>query len=372
MKVLFVTNIPVPYRIDFYNELGKSVDVTVIFEAKGAADQGIRFNYNIDEIKNFKAIFLSDGDIREKRIDFSIFEHIGKQYDKIILTNYSYFTEMALLIYLKLKGIAYYLSSDGGIIKYDESRLKKLFKTFLISGAKGYFSPSKKSDEYLEYYGAKQENIYRYPFTSFKKNLQLDKPVSMERKAELKKLLGISERYLILGIGQFIHRKGWDILLKAMSNVKPNAALCLIGGSENDEYRDIVHENRLNNIYFKDFMKSDELNLYYSAADVFVLPTREDIWGLVINEAMNFGLPVITTKQCIAGLELVQPGKNGYIVDDIEDEAAPSELAAYINLILSDEDRMKTFSRESIEIIKNYSIEAMAESYKTVVMEMRT
>ena len=65
MRVLFVTNIPVPYRIDFYNELGKKVDLTVVFEAKGAADQGIKFNYNFDEIKNFKAIFLSDGNIKE-------------------------------------------------------------------------------------------------------------------------------------------------------------------------------------------------------------------------------------------------------------------------------------------------------------------
>ena len=61
MKVLFITNIPAPYRIDFYNELGKQIDLTVVFEAKGA--EGIRFNWNIDEINNFKAIFLDEGNI---------------------------------------------------------------------------------------------------------------------------------------------------------------------------------------------------------------------------------------------------------------------------------------------------------------------
>ena len=77
MKVLFITNIPAPYRIDFYNELGKYVDLTVIFEAKGA--EGIRFNWNIDEINNFKAIFLDEGNIKEKRIDWKILKYIKKK-----------------------------------------------------------------------------------------------------------------------------------------------------------------------------------------------------------------------------------------------------------------------------------------------------
>ena len=50
------------------------------------------------------------------------------------------------------------------------------------------------------------------------------------------------------------------------------------------------------------------------AADAFVLPTREDIWGLVINEAMAYGLPVVTTDRCNAGLELIKNNVNGYVV----------------------------------------------------------
>ena len=51
------------------------------------------------------------------------------------------------------------------------------------------------------------------------------------------------------------------------------------------------------------------------ASDLFVLPTREDIWGLVINEAMSFGLPIITTRKCIAGTELITDGENGYLLE---------------------------------------------------------
>ena len=57
MKVLFITNIPSPYRIDFYNELSRFVDLTVIFEARRV--QGIRFNWNDDNLR-FKAVFIFD------------------------------------------------------------------------------------------------------------------------------------------------------------------------------------------------------------------------------------------------------------------------------------------------------------------------
>lgn len=245
MKILFVTNIPVPYRIDFYNELGKKVDLTVVFEAKGAADQGIKFNYNFDEIKNFKAIFLSDGNIKENKINWTIFKAIKGNYDKIVLTSYSYMTEMALLIYFKFKRVPYYLSSDGGIIKYKEQKLRKWYKTFLISGAKGYFSPSDMSDKYLEYYGAKKNVIYRYPFTSYKKKNQIEEIITDIEKEKIKTKLNIKEKYLVLGVGQFIYRKGWDLLLNAMEGISDEVALCLIGGKPTEEYKRIVAEKKL-------------------------------------------------------------------------------------------------------------------------------
>ena len=63
------------------------------------------------------------------------------------------------------------------------------------------------------------------------------------------------------------------------------------------------------------FKTKEELADYYKAADLLLLPTRKDIWGLVVNEALSFGVPVITTKNCGAGLELIKDGVNGYIID---------------------------------------------------------
>ena len=64
------------------------------------------------------------------------------------------------------------------------------------------------------------------------------------------------------------------------------------------------------------FMTKKELADWYQAADLFVMPTREDVWGLVVNEAMAYGLPVISSDMCGAASEMVKNGYNGYIFEN--------------------------------------------------------
>lgn len=361
-KILFITNIPVPYRIDFYNELGKHFDLTVIFEAKGASDQGIKFNWNIDKISNFRAIFLSQGDIKEKKIDWSIFKYLKEKYDEIIVTNYSYFTEMIAIIYLKILHIPYYMETDGGVIR-KENLIKKLYKKFLISGAKGYFSPSEMSDKYLSFYGAKDNLIYRYSFTSMHQSAILNRELTMSQKRHYKKKLNISEKIMILGVGQFIHRKGWDVLLNSSKNFDNNLGVYIVGSEPIEEYVTIKNKLGKENIHFEGFKNSDELREYYMAADLFVLPTREDIWGLVINEAMSYGLPIITTDHCVAGLELVKDRENGFVigVDDV------SRLSECILTLVHDDKLRQSMGYNSLNKIRNYTIENMALEHKKIL-----
>lgn len=367
MRVLYITNIPAPYKIVFFNELGKKLDLTVVFEAKGASNQGIKFNYNLETIQTFKAVFLSEGDIKEKTVNWKITKYLKEPYDKIVIGAYSYFTEMFALLWLKTRKKPYYLSTDGGMIKADENPIKKWYKTLLISGAKGYFSPSDMSDKYLEYYGAKKNAIYRYPFTSYKKSNQIEEIITDIEKEKLKTRLNIKEKYLVLGVGQFIYRKGWDLLLNAMEGISDDVALCLIGGKPIEEYKRIVEEKKLRHVYFKDFMKSEELSEYYKAADLFVLPTREDIWGLVINEAMNYGLPVITTTACVAGLELVQEGENGYLITNIDSESGCQKLTLKMTELVANKSLRDRMAQASLDKAKEYSIEKMAERYYLII-----
>ena len=95
---------------------------------------------------------------------------------------------------------------------------------------------------------------------------------------------------------------------------------------------------------------------YYKAADVFVLPSREDIWGLVVNEAMACGTPVISTDKCGAALAMIKCGFNGSVISANE----PVVLQKKINEILQSENA-RTFMLETVKTAKIYTIEAMAK-----------
>ena len=92
-----------------------------------------------------------------------------------------------------------------------------------------------------------------------------------------------------------------------------------------------------------------------------VLPTREDIWGLVINEAMAQGLPVVTTNRCLAGLTLVKNGENGYIVPVAGVEALKQAIEKGF-----EGDNASEFGRKSLEKIRNYTIERMAAEHRDI------
>ena len=136
-----------------------------------------------------------------------------------------------------------------------------------------------------------------------------------------------------------------------------DCGLYFVGGEPTKQYLDIVHQNNIQNVHFIGFTEKEKLKLYYAAADVFVLPTREDIWGLVINEAMAAGLPVITTNRCGAGLELIKNNQNGYLVqvDDVDN------LSKKIHVILNDKDLKNKMENNATEVIKNYTVERMAQ-----------
>lgn len=229
-KVLVITNLPTPYKIDFYNRLCKYCDLTVVVEAKRIKSQ--RFNWNDDTLR-FKLICLNDGFLDERKINFSILRSIKRSYDEIIIAAYYMPTELIALLYLKLMRIPYWFETDGGMINHGEGMLQRMFKCFFIKGAKGYISPSMGTDEYLTYYKANANSIYRYPFTSLLKADMLSAPIEMKDKVEIRKRLGIPcNNKMVLSVGQFIHRKGFDILLKSAAMINRNYSFCIVGGSD--------------------------------------------------------------------------------------------------------------------------------------------
>jgi len=365
MKVLFITNIPSPYRVEFFNELGRFCDLTVLYERSNATNRDNSWFNN--KALTFNETYLNGIRIgNDSAISFSVVKWLSdNKYDVIVVGGYSTPTGMLSIEYLSHNNIPFILNSDGGMVK-TERNLKYVMKKHFISKASAWLSTSKITDKYLLHYGASKDRIYRYPFTSICNNDLLVCPLANDEKLKIRRQLNINAKKMILTVGQFIHRKGFDILLKSHQYNSEDIALVLIGGSPTDEYKEIIRSNNLKNVYFIEFKTKPILANYYKAADLFVLPTREDIWGLVINEAMCYGLPVITTDKCVAGVELVEDNTNGYIIPN-EDIYA---LSNAIKKILSDEALSESMARANIEKIKEYTIEAMAQRHIQIFSEV--
>lgn len=362
MKVLFLTNVPSPYRVDFFNELGKYCDLTVLFEKRTSDERDNSWkNYKFE---NFNGVLLQGKSVAtDTAFCPGVIKYVlNKSYDRIICASFAYPTGMLAIQFMKMFHIPYYLECDGGFAKNGKG-IKEKLKKYFITGAEGYFSTGRTCDEYYCTYGADLKKIIRYPFTSLNNSDIIDAPVSLHEKEKLRNKLGIREKKVVLTVGQFIHRKGFDILLHAMTNMPKSIGVYFVGGKPTEEYLEMKKKYDLTNAHFVGFKSKEELSDYYKAADIFVLPTREDIWGLVVEEAMAYGLPVISTDNCAAALELIESEKNGYIIP-VEDSQS---LTTEIKTIVYDDSRQKMFSRNNLNKIQNYTIEKMVERHLEVL-----
>ena len=129
-------------------------------------------------------------------------------------------------------------------------------------------------------------------------------------------------------IGQLIKRKGIIQVLKALNYLRDlEIGLIFVGsGPQEKELKKFCGEKNLNDISFEGFQQQEILPKYYALADVFILPSFEEVWGLVVNEALASGLYVLSSKYAGASYNLIKEGCNGEIFN-------PNDVAEIVDLI---------------------------------------
>lgn len=352
-KVLFITTYASPYRVEFFDELSKYCDVTVAFSEKTEVQKHRDKDWFVSSKGGYRSVQLQKRVFRVHGMSLclDILRLLKEPFDFVILCGYSTPTQMLALAWLRAKKRAYYMEVDGGRIRED-SPMKLRFKRYLVRGADGYFGTGEATTQYLCYYGADRERVHTYPFTSLWESDLSAAPASEEEKQALRRELGIREERVVLAVGRVDYLKGPDVLIDAAASLIPGTGVYLVGGEPTEDLK--RRAENLPGVHFVGFRKKEALAKYYRAADVLAMPTRTDVWGLVINEAMAAGLPVVSSDACVAGLELVENGANGYIVP-CGDAGA---LAEKLNKVL--ERDLEAMGQASLEKIRPYTFENMA------------
>lgn len=360
-RFVFITNAPSPYRVDFLNTLSCSVPVTAVFDRRGA--KGRVPSWFRRAPLTFAHVFLKGVKTSEdSAFSPGILKVIkNNRLADICVSGYSSPTEALAIMKLRAMKKAYYLSTDGGFIKDAPGSIKYKIKRYFINGAAGYFSTSQSCDDYLIHYGADPGKLIRYPFTSLHEDDVRKTPPTATEKAKLRGEFGLpADRRIAVACGRFIESKGFDELIKASQSV-PELLIVICGDEPTAEYVDLIAKNTVKNVRLLGFQSKDTLKDLFAACDFFVLPTKTDVWGLVVNEAMASGLPVITTDMCGAGLALVKDNENGFLIPAGDREALEDALK---KMSAMPRPELAEMSRNAICTIKDYTVENMAAAVK--------
>jgi len=319
MKILFVFAHPAPYKIDLFNGLAPHMDLTVVFERHSS---GFRHPFFYDRTRyDFPTIFLGGISFgAENHFSLELIRHLKKhRYDLIIMNGYSSLTEILTIRYLQRKKIPYILYVNGGVIHEDPPWRKRL-KTTLVKGASYYFSPTPFVDSYLRHYGAKQENIFHYPYATIYQKDIVKQPLTIEDKTAFWKKLQIKKGPVFISAGQFVDRKNNMRVLELWNKRPKSNQLVLIGaGPDEMKYRHYIEQHGLANVYILPYQKREQLLNLTRHANGFIILSKEDIYGHVINESLSQGVPVVSSRHVMAAMHLIVDGVNGYLVD-LEDD----------------------------------------------------
>lgn len=353
-KVLFITSYASPYRVEFLDELSRYCDVTVAYSERVEVQKHRDQAWFVQPEGRFRSVQLGKRvmTVKGRSLCLHVLKLLREPFDHILLCGYSIPTQMLAIADLRARKVPYIMEVDGGRIRDDSPALLH-FKRYLIRGAAAYFGTGEATTNYLCYYGADRSRVYTYPFTSLWERDICMAPASAEEKQTLRRELEIPEKQVVLAVGRVDYLKGPDVLLKAAQSLPAGTGVYLVGGEPTEELKQQAED--LPGVHFVGFRKKGELAKYYRAADVLAMPTRTDVWGLVINEAMASGLPVVSSDACVAALELVKNGENGYIVPCGD----AGKLAEKLNAVLSAD--LTQMGQASLDRIRPYTYENMAK-----------
>lgn len=288
MKKIVVTNIPAFYKINLYNRINREIELYVIFTDAIEDDRNNDFVYGRIE---FPYKILS-GHFWGKVIQaLNIVKLID--YDELILGGWDHIVLWVLaLCFTKQKNACFIESS---IHESSTKGLKGLLKKIFVKNISKVYVPGKAQRRILDE-------------LDFKGEVVITKGVGVFNYIQQPPYVPKSEVKKFFFVGRFVDVKNLRFLI-SIFNELPNYQLYLAGfGVLENELKRIAG----NNIYFLGAINNIELPKYYQSMDVFILPSKVEPWGLVVEEALNNGLPVIVSDRVGCAEEIVN-ASNGIV-----------------------------------------------------------
>lgn len=324
---IFITNIPAFYKINLYNELAKKLKIKVIYISNKSS---IR---NSDFVKGgmlFDHEFLWDGEYEKRNKIVTIYRVLKSlsacEFKKIVYPGWELLELIIPMVFLNKAKNSMVIESS-----ISESRVSGpvwWMKKMLINRM-GTVFPS----------GKLQRDIVDK--ANFKGNVYLTHGVGIPKR-ESQRTLSVKKKkerdYKYLYVGRYSEEKNLEFLIKLFN--ENNRVLTLIGSGP---LHNKLSEMAFGNVTVKGYVPNDELYAEYQSHDCFILPSLSEPWGLVVDEALWNGIPIIASNNVGCLDDLVKKLNTGVSFD-------PNCSESFNYALLEMENNYPNYAKNSVDV----------------------
>ncbi|HEY6981127.1 glycosyltransferase family 4 protein [Reyranella sp.] len=328
LRIGFLISHPIQYWTPILRELDKLCELTVYFAHRQTAEQqahagfGVPFEWDTDIMSGYRSEFLTNVSRRPSSDSFwgcntpGIVEKIAQgRFDAFVVPGWALWSYWQAVFACRRNGVPIMVRGDSQLI--DERRgplraIKQIVFPSILRCFDGFLYVGERNREYLLHYGVAPRRLFFSPHC-------VDND-AFRSGSEAARQSGGSTRQTrtarILFAGKLIPRKRpLDILraAKLLQDRGMDLDITFAGsGQLGEELASFAHSAGLS-VKWRGFVNQSEMPAMYAAADVVVLPSQSDTWGLVVNEAMACGVPAVVSDIVGCGPDLVVPGLTGEI-----------------------------------------------------------
>lgn len=374
IRIAVINTHPIQYFAPLYARLDRAEDLEITalymsdFSMRGAHDRdfGRAVSWDIDLLHGYGSKFVGRNWRAIEPYGFrstigpALLGEISKQrYDAVWIHGYGYASCLVALAAARLKGIPAFMRGEthlGLPSAAGMSPTRRRLMAGLYRQCTGLLAIGSANADYYRSLGVPDEKISIVPYTVDNARFVAASQITPGERVEMRARLGVADAApIILYASKFQRRKRPDDLLAAFVRIRAegvDAHLVMVGSGEMEpELHAAAAAAGDANIHFPGFLNQSELPRAYAASEVFVLPSDEEPWGLIVNEVMCAGLPVVVSEAVGCVPDLVEPGVNG--------ETFPARdigaLAAALARIASDADLRDKMGKASRRRIDHWS-----------------
>jgi glycosyltransferase involved in cell wall biosynthesis len=369
-RVAVINTHPIQYFAPLYAHLNATSDIEVTalylsdFSLRGAVDHGFgqAVAWDVDLLAGYPNRFIGrrwrEIEPFGLRATFvpEVFEAVRRGgFDAVWINGHAVAANFLAMAAARMIGAPILMRCDTHLrlpVAPSKRALRRPMLSTLFSFCDAFLAIGSANREFYRAMGAPDEKISLVPFAIDNARFLRDARLSPQERVAVRRRHGLSpERPVVLYASKLQRRKHPDDLLRAARGLAGEGLdfeLAIAGSGEmRAELEAMAADPRLSNVVFPGFVNQSEMPKLLGACDIFVLPAEDEPWGLVVNEAMCAGLPIVISRELGCAPDLLRHGENGFgfAAGDVDG------LADALRRLIVDASLRASMSRASLSII---------------------